>query len=201
MDLTTLINNISNILLYILPGTIFLGILSYITNKKIKDNYYILSLCISYSLLTLVRFVIKNPSNFHEAGSVLLLAIILSLLLGVLCNQKWFNALNIKITNRSVTKSIWDEIKDEYNTFIKIYIPSDQVVYYGLFKGYEDKEENNYLLITEYDIKDYNGNLIKDYTEDRTCWATINSKDISRVEIFYVERSEKAKKIITTKYS
>ncbi len=89
---------------------------------------------------------------------------------------------------------------DEYDVFIKLYVAKDEVIYYGLYKSKEDKDENIYVLITDYDVKDYKGTTLYDYTNDRTCWAMINTKDITRVEIFYDKNSDKSKKIIGKKY-
>ena len=89
--------------------------------------------------------------------------------------------------------------EDDRNVYLKLFIPGDNVYYYGLYKGHEEKVNDLYVLITDYEVRDYSDNLIADYTGNRTRWATINTKNISRVEIIYSKYSERNKKVIKNK--
>lgn len=197
MDIVELIDNISKILIYFLPGRIFLSVFSYFLKKQVADSYYVVSISISYLFVSIYRMIFNTNGGNEEAGIVLLSSIVLAMLLGTFCKSKKFEKLHVFVTNRSIHRSVLDDIIDpKYNTYVKLYISSDEVIYYGLYKGHEDHEGDNYILITDYDVKDYNGNKKVDYTDDRSCWATINTKDISRIEVFYNAKSEKAIKII-----
>lgn len=194
MTISEIIANVSNILVYFLPGRIFIFVFSYLLEVKMKDSYYIPSVCISYIILSVVRLFEFDISTNLETGIVVVLAIVLSAILGLIVNSKPFERLHIFLTRRSMSNSMWDEIMDDRDTFIKVFIPTDKVTYYGLYKGHEGKEDNNYILITDYEITDYNGVIIKDFSKDRACWATLSTKDISRVEVFYTDESKKATK-------
>jgi len=198
--LIKLIEKLPEIFIYVVPGIIFLETHNYMCNKKTKiDNIFIMfSVFISFIIISIVKpFVIEGI--WKLALIVIIISFISSILLALFYRNKLFTcALSFIGINKTIHNSMWDEIMDEYDVFIKLHISTDKVVYHGLYKGHEDKDENLYVLITDYDVKSYDGKDIHDYSEDRQRWAIINTKDISRVEIKYSEKSDRNKKIIKT---
>ncbi len=196
MDILKIIENISTVILYIAPGMIFFSIFEFITNKKCKDNtYFIWSIVLSFGIVSIMKLICHATDTIIITGFTIIVSIILPILVGYLVIHSAFQRFLVwSGINKTIHHSIWDDIIDDYDVFLKIYIPVDKVYYYGLYKGHENKFENVYIILTDYEIRDYSSTLLRDYSSDRTRWVTINSKDISRVEIVYSEKSNKSQK-------
>ena len=70
-------------------------------------------------------------------------------------------------------------------------MPSEKVIYYGSIVDYEEKDGDCFILLNNYDLKDYEYNPILKYTSKNENCVAINTKNISRFEIFYNKDSEK----------
>ncbi len=195
-EVLEIINSVIIIFTYVVPGIVFLKVFSYICNKKLQSESYLVvtGILISFLLVSLVKIYIPNNSNLLAVWSNIA-AVISAFIISMFCKSKYFpRALLVLKINRTIHDSMWDEIMDEHDVFIKVYIPSDQVMYYGMYKGHEPKDDSTYILITDYEIRDYDNKVIKDNSKDRTRWAIINTKDISRVDLIYSDKSIRSKK-------
>lgn len=205
MDVVKLISNIPSIIVYIAPGMIFLTLFEFITNLKSKkeNTYFVWSIAISFIIVSLLKFFTGLKDIVPIAGFSIIISIVVAIISGYICIQTKFQKFIVwSGINKTIHDSIWDEIIDDYDVYLKLYIPSDKVYYYGLYKGHDEKDDNPYVLLTDYEVRDYQGNILQDgetlrsYNNNRTRWATINVKDVSSVEIIYSERSERNKKIV-----
>lgn len=197
-EVLKLIDSTIIIFTYVVPGIVFLKVFSYICNKRLQSEYYfvVTGILISFLIVSAVKIYIPNDTNLIAVWSNIV-ACITSFVASLFCKSKHFTSLLQMLNiNKTIHDSMWDEIMDEYDVFIKVFIPCDQVMYYGLYKGHEPKCDNAYILLTDYEIRDYNNITLKDYSADRTRWAIINTKDISRVELIYSDKSERSKKNI-----
>jgi len=200
-EIIKFINSLPVVFVYIIPGVIFIKIHCWICCKKIyRDNHLVFSgIIISFVFVSILNLFIKNNYVLLSSASIIS-AIIVSIAFSFIYKSKVFEKVIQKIgINKTVNISMWDEIMDDRNVYLKLFIPGDNVYYYGLYKGHEEKVNDLYVLITDYEVRDYSDNLIADYTGNRTRWATINTKNISRVEIIYSKYSERNKKVIKNK--
>lgn len=197
----TFIEKLPNLFIYVIPGFIFLKIHDFICSKKNQGDsqYFISSVSISFVITTFAKLLVEDD-KWLLAFYTITASIILSIIFSLIYKSKPFNELLAMLkTNKTVHASMWEEIKDIYDVFIKVFIPNDQVIYYGLYKGNEEKDDDLYILMTDYEVRKYDGKVVNDYSDDRTRWVIINTKDINRVEIIYSSNSDRSTRPVPRK--
>ena len=85
--------------------------------------------------------------------------------------------------------NVWSRISDLKNgLWVRVYVPSDNVVYNGQLRSYDEPEEDQeqFILLSNYYSVAYSENTdIENYQEEGSKWVAIKIKDITRVEIFF----------------
>lgn len=194
-----------DIFLYFVPGAIFLSLFYFICSKennKETENYFVFkSIMISFIIISLLKVVAKIIRLFYKfqitSTEKMIIAIITSALLAYFVsryyNSKHFKSAVKKIgINKSLYNNIWNDVVDfERGMWLRVYLPSEGVVYNGKLRKYEEKAENYFLFLSNYQSWNYGDyNYIEDNENDDAYWVALNTKDIGRIEILFEDDSD-----------
>lgn len=194
-----------DIFMYFVPGVIFLSIHHFMcSNKgeKQSEKYFIFkSVTISFIIIISLNYfgeILKRLINIDISKGtygfiVIVSSAVISYIYSRIYRSQWFNDWLNKIgINKSLYHNILDEIVDlEYGMWVRVYLPSEKIIYIGQFRKYEEKEEKFIICLSNYKSITYNDREIEDCTSNPKNWVMVNIKDISRVEIFYNDKSKK----------
>lgn len=207
VDIKEIISILPSIFIYILPGYIVLWIKSFLLSQNMGkgDHAITKSILLSYIIITVEKFIFKligiNQSNsfFDETLIFKVITILVSVLIGYGVGRFLVSNLCCKILkklgiNKSLHPGIWSDLADlEYGLWISVFVPNESVIYNGKLRKFEetDGNENYFILLSNYTCYSYSAEPIINYSNDNSKWVAINTKDISRIEIFYHSKSKK----------
>ena len=196
MDILTLVQNISLILSYIIPGYIFL--LSYHSIKhhcleKWSSNVLLKSVVASYFLSNICLLGIKRlvPSQVMISDPVVF---VFSIVLGVAGGyalarfSSWdrLNDILMKIgIRRTVNDGFWDDIIKSGSQICAISYGNKS--YVGQCSFYEPDTAHPLIALSYYQVFDSDFNLIEDYGElgEKQRVAILDTKNFDRIDVIY----------------
>lgn len=206
-EISKLINELPNIIMYILPGYIGIQMYNYILNVKGKElrnsiMEYVLS---SFLIITIVEWIYNYLDyNFSLVDtSTKLIICIISFVGSYILTMIFRTTLFIGIIrflgiNRNNAPNILSDIHDyAYGTWLRVYIASEKIIYDGKMCKFEHKGsyQDSFLVISDYETYRYGETTVDDswYTKDvnELTHLIIKLSDISRIEATYDVRSEK----------
>lgn len=143
----------------------------------------------------LIQFFKMTVRDFIKEISPIIFAIMSSYILSVFYMSSYFEwLLKFLKIRKTVHDNFWTDIIDyENGTYFTVYLKENKLVYSGAIIKHEEKEENNYLLMSDYIIYDLEGNQLRDSSSDQEC-IVLNTNDISRFELSYSPSSKKIEK-------
>lgn len=188
-----------NLFNYIVPGFIFLVVFNFVISReeKIEKSSLYLSITISYVLISVLKFINVFTKLSVPPAVVTITLIFISILggccFGIILSGNTFKRLSKAMgIGKTIHKNIFNDITDKkLGNMIKIFLPSESIIYIGNLLDYEEKDGDFYLVISRYEILDYNEQRKENNIDDKTKRAVINTKQISRMELIYDENSEK----------
>lgn len=206
-EISKLINVLPNIIIYIVPGFIFIQTYNYILNlkgKELKNSLldYILS---SFLIITLIQFIYhKLNYSFDIYGNTNKVIIcIISLFSSYfttmfLKSEIWIFFMKFICVNRSNSSNIFNDIIDhEYGTWVRVYLTSEKIIYDGAFIKFEYKGsyQDSFVILADYKTYRYGESHIDDdWFQEQSSelqHVAIKVSDINRIEATYSERSKK----------
>ncbi len=210
-SINDLIKSLPTLIIYIVPGFITIWIKSFILSEKPKEtsDIFLKSIVISYLLILFEKFVLKlfgYNIDIDMNGLHKVILIIISIFVGyiwsmLLQSDNCSNILKKVGVYRTFRANIWDDLVDlQYGLWVRIYLPSESVIYEGKLRKYEEKEnlENYLLVLSNFIMYDYEAKEIINNTTVNNEWIALSTKDISRIELLYNANS---KKIISSRES
>ena len=169
--ITEIINQLPQILSYIVPGYIFLTIYQW-TRFRDGDslkNIVLKSIVVSYVIKILLNILFKE----------LHIAIIIS-------SRRYNKLLRILNISRTTNKNIWDDVYQN-GTALKIY-QSDGTFYAGHLRFCEENQREPLVVLSRYGLFDENNNILMDKTEDSSEEIMLNTKDFKKIEIKHFKK-------------
>lgn len=195
-NLKEIIEILPSIVLYVVPGYLFLWVYRFRLSLEIdKDEYLLLkSIVISYLIIFPIDSIgelcncISSNSNLGKIV-IILIAIGAGYVFSCVVVSDLFKKLLKKLKiYRSVYSNIWNDVIDDvHGLWIKAYMPEEKLIYKGDIVRYEEKKdtENTYLVLSNYTLLNYDGKVIVSReNEDNSC-VMINSRNVSRIELEY----------------
>jgi len=186
LNIKKIIEVIPDILIYFAPGFIFLTLRNYHISSDIdKDKYVVVkSVVISYLFIKLVNIKLPLSHKFFTY-IVLGLSIVTSLIyIRWDLESKLIKKLNFsKSTNKDYMQDI---INVNEGAWVYLYLPKENAIYYGKLIYYEnttDGKDKN-IVISNFCAVSYDGDEIVNHEEDNNWQIILNTKDISRIEIY-----------------
>ncbi len=194
--ISDLINNIPNILSYIMQGYVFLVIYYWITFKDNNDlkNLIIKSIAVSYILKNIFDWVcIKTELSFtdetHYTICLVFSSAIAGFLIGEISTQGWFNfVLNKVHIGRTTNPNIWNDAIKQY-TWLRVFM-KDGTSYLGQFLYGEPFKSEPVIVLATYQKLDTDASIIFDHSDDPNEFIMINTKNFDRIEIIYTDKEE-----------
>lgn len=117
MNLIELINNLPQIIIYFVPGYIFLGLFCFFTPKKIKEveHFFIRSIVISYVFVVSSNAIctLMKLDSKYEDSIALVLAVILSFISAKIYSSSIYKSFLCKFVNISGHSSVWEDLFDK----------------------------------------------------------------------------------------
>lgn len=197
MTLIEVFDHLSSVLQYFVPGYCSLWIFSWCRSKKEKSESitFILSCVISYVLLTIVEFA--NDTFIHAELSTLVKSfwtcfsgIVLAVILGAICNAKWFSNVTVFLFHKTPNDRIWRDILNlKYGSNIKIYEKDKEGYVLGHYRNLEENVEDPWLAVSAYgkfiesgklDQKD---ELIEKHLDNKDAIYTVRFSSIDHIEV------------------
>lgn len=184
-DIIHLINNISLLLSYFIPGYIFISCYRWMSfSNKNNDNALVCkSIVVSYVFVLFWKIIWKADvlSNFQT-----LLVCLINLLIGIAIGkfsrtEKCSTILSKLKIDRTLCNNIWAETitGDDY---LRIFM-DDGTSYIGLCKLLEESCREPIIILWYYQKLDTDGSVLIDYSENPKEQIIINTKSVIRIEL------------------
>jgi hypothetical protein len=202
--LNEIINALPLLMVYVVPGYIILRINGFQLSRAIDNDYYIFlkSTVLSFVLVTVLETLwnvffpgIEPLSKIEFKIATIISAVIIGFVWSKFLVSDFCAKLLRKLgINRTFRLGIWSDVIDfEFGLWVMVYIAPDKVVYLGKLRRYVETEKGQMytIFLSNYVLFDYESNVLQDYKEESDKWVALNSKDITRVEIYYHPKSKK----------
>lgn len=178
-DILNIMDNITVLLKYFIPGAICIKLFSFLYYKiENSDCQYfvfksiILSGIIVYPLETIYAQWNDFALFVTSVCIGVLICFIISIILGSNCMQKFLQILHI----RKTTRCFWDDVIDLKNgCYAEVKVKDDDNIYLGCVEYLEEKMEGDiYISISELTIETKNGDRTKQDSGIRLVFNTAN---------------------------
>lgn len=199
LNFEQLIDLLPQIIIYFLPGYVFIYFKNYLFSNDINDddNIIIKSIISSYIIINIFLFItnisrIKVNSVKDIVGNdfMILVIICFAFLLGYLYfiivkSERWHTIIQNIGINKTTYSTIWEDIIDSnIGPHVRIYLDDYNIFYQGKINIIEDNGKDNYFISLSNFIKYKNGKMIESYEYDDNKIVVINTNKITRYEIF-----------------
>jgi hypothetical protein len=206
IEIKDLLSSLPLLIIYIVPGYVFISEMNFILgNKKVDDkNILLKSVAISFIITNLLsvlylktynaNFDISLPKNiFFTILITIVFAYVVSIFLkSEICGSA-FKYLNI---SNSLKSDIFNDLVDfELGMWIRVYLQDEKLIYQGKIRKFDRTSEdgNTYIALSNYLLQNYDGEILENSEEFNTRWVLISLKDNFRIELFYEPNSNKTK--------
>lgn len=194
ININSIIGQIPDILQYFVSGFIFMTVFLFFTSKKYENNSFLTIICviISYCITTALKANNPNINNNQLTGWSIFFALLISILFSKFVNSKLFNKICMKVNHKSINDDIWKDIIDyKVGNILVLYSRDNRFIYTGVLLEHEEKENKSWFVLVDYTVEDTVSKTLRSTVGQKikSC-ITINLNDISRIEIFYDEKSE-----------
>lgn len=192
-----LIDKIPDILLFIVPGYIFVSIFNFILFKDKRNdensqtNFIILkSISISY-IFKLFLDKIKtitclSKCSIDDSLNAIILVVaclLISYVTALICRTKSFNKFLLKIgIRRTINSDIWLDIVSD-GCWLRVFSKDEQKSYLGQCRFHESHKNEPIIVLIKYQILDEYNDVICDYSNNVNRKIVLNLKDFERVEV------------------
>lgn len=198
-EIRTIIKEIPTLIMYVVPGYLILWSMGLVLSRKMeKENHLLLkSIAISYVLIVIGNWALKGGvlKSWGTKSLLIIIALIIGYVLGRIMLNTWFRKLLRKI---GITKTVHDNfltdvIDFSYGLECMVFLPNERQIFKGEIRKFEEKEntENSFIVLAKYKQFNYDGDEILNYETSENYRLLLNTRDISRIELFYDPRSEK----------
>ncbi len=195
--ITDLINNIPEIISYIVYGYIFLVAYYWISFKDNKDfnNLLIKSIAISYLLTSIYNILIEKynivfVNAYYKVVIYFVISALLGFIIGKIISHRCFNLLLHKLhIGRTTNENIWDDVIKPY-TWIRIFM-KDGSSYMGQYRYGEPFNREPIIVLATWQKLDKDVDVIIDNSKNPNELIMLNTKDFEKIEITYTQTTKK----------
>lgn len=182
MDILEIIQNLTIIMEYLIPGVIFLAIIKWYTDKRISNNllYIVVSVVISFFSKNILRVahmvILKNISFGYEATFCFttLLTVFLALILGILYHNENVKRVFNRVSRKTLHSNIWESLMDfKYGNTV-MFVMKNGTLVCGTLHEIEEKGNDSWVALSSYICQSYS-----DDTEVYACSAA--DQDVNSV--------------------
>lgn len=199
--ITYLIDNIPQIISYIVYGYVFLITYYWISFKDNKDfnNLLIKSIASSYLLTTIydlvvLKYNINFSNNYYKVISYFAASAILGFVIGKMVSHRCFNLLLHKLhIGRTTNENIWDDAIKPY-TWIRIFM-DDGSSYLGQYRYGESFQREPIIVLATWQKLDKDADVVIENSQNPNELIMLNTKDFEKIEITYNDNISKSSKV------
>lgn len=192
-EINALIAGIPDILIYIVPGYLYLYVFYFVSLKNINDCNNVIIKCAvaSYGLILLDKLICNIPFiswNSPNIIRVIIYAIVMAYLIGIIKKSKWFNhLLKIININRTTNANLWDDIHEK-GTYLWVVPEKGDSSYLGQTSFCGEGDMSNIIVLTRYQELTMDGEVKKDYSKSEKRKIMLDTTKCLRIELFYEEK-------------
>ncbi|HBV97994.1 MAG: hypothetical protein JL50_01205 [Peptococcaceae bacterium BICA1-7] len=186
-------------IMYLVPGYLLLWIMGFMLSIKIdKDsNMIIKSIVISYILINVGNLLVGQNvlvSLISKIG-VMASALIIGFIAAKIVLSGFFASILKRIgVSKSIHKNFFNDIVDlEYGLCVMVYLPNERMIYKGEIRKYEESDDpkNAFILLAGFVQYNYDGEVLMNCENEHNQRILLNTKDISRMELYYHPKSKR----------
>jgi len=194
-----LIDNIPEIISYIVYGYVFLVAYYWISFKDNKDfnNMLIKSIAMSYFLTTIYNLIVLKynivfGNEYHKVISYFVISMLLGFTIGKIISHRWFNLLLHKLhIGRTTNENIWDDVIKPY-TWLRVFM-KDGSSYLGQYRYGEPFKSEPIIVLATYQKLNKDVDVVIDNSQNPNELIMLNTKDFDKIEITYTPQKSKSK--------
>lgn len=201
--ITYLIDNIPEIISYIVYGYVFLVAYYWISFKDNKDfnNLLIKSIAMSYLLTTIYDLIVTKynitfSNEYYKVIFYFAISAILGFIIGKIISHRWFNLLLHKLhIGRTTNENIWDDVIKPY-TWIRVFM-KDGSSYLGQYRYGEPFKSEPIIVLATYQKLDKDVDVVIDNSQNPNELIMLNTKDFDKIEITYTPTRSKDNRFVS----
>lgn len=201
--ITYLIDNIPEIISYIVYGYVFLVAYYWISFKDNRDfnNLLIKSIAMSYLLTTIYNLVVSKynivfKNEYYMVIYYFAISAILGFAIGKIISHRWFNLLLHKLhIGRTTNENIWDDVIKPY-TWLCVHM-KDGSSYLGQYRYGEPFKSEPIIMLATYQKLDKDNDVVIDNSQDPTRSILLNTKDFEKIEVIYTPTKSKDNRFVS----
>lgn len=191
-----LIDILPQIIIYIVTGFVFVKTFHFVALKQnITDIEHILtsSLVIGYIYCNIAYLIPISISYEIDTALIVLSTLFLGYLFGKIARSKYMlNILDCLKIRDTGNLYLWDDIMD--NDYpMKVIISFENSSYEGMLHNYETYSNEPHIVLCSYILKDKDGKIIKDLSNNNTEIVILNTAKADSVNILYYKDSKECK--------
>lgn len=197
-EIASIIKELPMLIMYVVPGYLFLWSMGLVLSRNIKkDNHLVFkSIAISYILIVVGNWVFENVlASWGTKTLMLVSSLILGWIMAKIILSQWFKKVLIFI---GITQSVCDNFLTDIADFnlglmAIAYLPNEKMIYKGEIRQFEEKEssESSFMVLSNYVQYNYEGIEKLNYEGEDNYRILLNTRDISRIELYYHPDSTK----------
>lgn len=195
--ITYLIDNIPEIISYIVYGYVFLVAYYWISFKDNKDfnNLLIKSIAVSYLLTTIydlivLKYNIVFSNNYYKVITYFIISAISGLIIGRIISHRWFNLLLHKLhIGRTTNENIWDDVIKPY-VWVRVFM-KDGSSYLGQYRYGEPFKSEPIIALINWQKLDKDVDIVIDNSQNPNELILLNTKNFEKIEITYTPSQNK----------
>lgn len=160
-ELSLIIDNISVVLQYYIPGLLFISILCYLFYKNLSTTTKTLwSIVISYLAVAIVDLCFSPKQLYICVLMACSICVVASIAIGIVINLNFFQKIMVLLFHRTTTVDYWDDAIDFSNgSVVAVYPKNHNYCVVGAVGIISDPSEEQWIGIAHYEI----------YNKERTC--------------------------------
>jgi len=191
LDIAAVVTQIPNLILYVVPGYLFISFYSFTTFNKQEFKNKIIS-SIGFSFILKILFDLLNGFlvglfGVHLGTSAYFLGffaccLCVAYLCAKLTETTFFKSLISKLgIKRSINKNIWADTINP-GDYLELYLENPDMRYFGQVDKVEEDTESPWIVLSKYSIVKAD-NMKIDHADNPKLLAMLNVKKITRVKI------------------
>lgn len=201
--LKDLITLLPLLIIYILPGYVFISIKNFIGNINQSDdkNDILKSIVISYIIINFESLICLHVGKFIldiSSPKSIIFTVCFTVAIAYIysrimqCEFSYKLLKYLKIT-RSLKGDILTDIMDfEMGMWIRVFIKPEEVIYVGKIRKFEKNGDSNYtVVLSNFILYGYSGEEFINNQDNNHDWVVVNVKDTYRIELVYNPKSKK----------
>ncbi len=190
----TLIEHLTEFLLYVVPGYLFLSVYRYILYKDENTVSQTANILLNSVIASFVLFPLYNGLLFFahltwETSDYLYLIYVFcfSVLAGyvsvkIVTSHKISEAFTLFRISRTIHQNIWDDVLKP-DMWVRIWLKDSDKSYYGQVKYRENYGREPLIVLEYYQFLDGNATAIVDHTSDPKRTVMLNLAQFERIEM------------------